>query len=80
MPLHGLTIAFDLDGTLVDTAPDLIGSLNLVLQECDLPALPLASARWLVGHGAKALIERGFRYGRRRAGRTENACLGRSLH
>ena len=79
MPLHGLTIAFDLDGTLVDTAPDLIGSLNLVLQECDLPALP-----WLAPGGSLVMAPRRdrtwFRYGRRRAGRTENACLGRSLH
>jgi phosphoglycolate phosphatase len=60
MPLRGVTIAFDLDGTLVDTAPDLIGSLNVVLGECGLAALPTQSARSLVGRGAKALIERGF--------------------
>jgi phosphoglycolate phosphatase len=60
MKLHGVTIAFDLDGTLVDTAPDLIGALNVVLDECGLPALPLEAARALVGGGARALIERGF--------------------
>jgi phosphoglycolate phosphatase len=60
MKLHGVTIAFDLDGTLVDTAPDLIGALNIVLSECSLPALPLEAARALVGGGALALIERGF--------------------
>ena len=59
-PLLGLTVAFDLDGTLVDTAPDLMGSLNVVLGERGLPALPLASARQLVGRGALALLERGF--------------------
>jgi phosphoglycolate phosphatase len=58
--LAGATIAFDLDGTLVDTAPDLIGALNQVLREEGLPDLPLASARMLVGQGARALIERGF--------------------
>ena len=58
--LSGVLIAFDLDGTLVDTAPDLIGALNGVLAERRLPAVPVESARALVGHGAKALIERGF--------------------
>lgn len=60
MTLNGATIAFDLDGTLVDTAPDLIGSLNVVLAERRLPALPTEAARMLVGRGARALIERGF--------------------
>ncbi len=60
MRLDGATIAFDLDGTLVDTAPDLIGALNVVLGESRLPALPTEAARMLVGRGARALIERGF--------------------
>ena len=58
--LSGATIAFDLDGTLVDTAPDLIGALNVVLGECRLPHLPLQSARHLVGRGARRMIEQGF--------------------
>jgi phosphoglycolate phosphatase len=58
--LAGATIAFDLDGTLVDTAPDLIGALNHLLHDQSLPELPLASARLMVGKGARALIERGF--------------------
>lgn len=56
----GATIAFDLDGTLVDTAPDLIGTLNVLLEGEDLPALPLADARPFIGHGARWLIQRGF--------------------
>ena len=60
MDLRGLTIAFDLDGTLVDTAPDLIGALNLVLGECGLAPVRLDAARHLVGKGARALISRGF--------------------
>lgn len=51
---------FDLDGTLIDTAPDLIGSLNGVLVEQGLAPVALADARHLVGQGAKAMIERGF--------------------
>ena len=58
--LAGATIAFDLDGTLVDTAPDLVGALNSVLRERRLPALPLKTARLMVGRGARALIEQGF--------------------
>ena len=58
--LAGAAILFDLDGTLVDTAPDLVGALNTVLHEQRLPALPLATARVMVGRGARVLIEQGF--------------------
>ena len=58
--LTGWTLAFDLDGTLVETAPDLIGTLNRLLAQRDLPQVPLASARHLVGHGARALLQHGF--------------------
>jgi len=58
--LAGATVVFDLDGTLVDTAPDLIGALNQVLHEQKLPPLPLSAARVMVGRGARALIEQGF--------------------
>jgi phosphoglycolate phosphatase len=54
------TIVFDLDGTLVDTAPDLIGALNFVLRREGLPPVPLASARNMIGAGARKLIERGL--------------------
>jgi phosphoglycolate phosphatase len=53
-------IVFDLDGTLVDTAPDLISALNYVLQCEGLPLVPMASARSLIGAGARKLIERGL--------------------
>jgi phosphoglycolate phosphatase len=58
--LSGATIAFDLDGTLVETAPDLVGALNVLLAQEGLPPLPLAMARNFVGRGARWLIERGF--------------------
>lgn len=59
-PLEGALIVFDLDGTLVETAPDLIGALNAVLGEEGRPPLPLSAARHLVGRGARALLVRGF--------------------
>jgi phosphoglycolate phosphatase len=58
------TIAFDLDGTLVDTAPDLVDTLNLVLEEAGLDPVPFDDARNLVGGGARALIERGLAFER----------------
>jgi phosphoglycolate phosphatase len=54
------TVVFDLDGTLVDTAPDLIGALNAVFTGEGLPPITHAAARNLVGGGARALIERGL--------------------
>ena len=54
------TIVFDLDGTLVDTAPDLISALNVVLDREGLPPVPLDSARNMIGAGARKLIERGL--------------------
>ena len=53
-------IVFDLDGTLVDTAPDLINALNFILQREGLPPVPLHSARNLIGAGVLKLIERGL--------------------
>jgi len=54
------TIVFDLDGTLVDTAPDLINALNFILDREGLPPVPLHSARNMIGAGARRLIERGL--------------------
>jgi phosphoglycolate phosphatase len=54
-------IAFDLDGTLVETAPDLIGALNVVIAEHGLPPFPVAAARHLVGGGPRRMVERAFR-------------------
>ena len=58
--LEGWTIAFDLDGTLVETAPDLIGTLNRMLAARDIPQMPVEAAQHLVGHGALALLRHGF--------------------
>ncbi|MDZ4374526.1 MAG: phosphoglycolate phosphatase [Phenylobacterium sp.] len=74
-PLAGATIAFDLDGTLVDTAPDLVGTLNVLLQQEGLAPLPLAEARPFIGNGARWMIERGFQA----AGQTLTPARGQAL-
>lgn len=51
-------IIFDLDGTLVDSAPDIAESLNEVLGQRGLPPLPLASVKAMVGSGIPVLISR----------------------
>ncbi len=53
-------LLLDLDGTLIDTAPDMVGSLNRVLANHDRPAADIAEASKLVSNGGKALIEFGF--------------------
>ena len=53
-----LTVVCDLDGTLVDSAPDLSGALNVVLEEFGIPVVPFAEIRLLVGEGALALVRR----------------------
>jgi len=56
------TIAFDLDGTLVDSAPDLLETLNFVLRESELGPITAADARGMFGGGARVLIERGLSF------------------
>lgn len=59
--LDGATIVFDLDGTLVDSAPDLIGTLNVLLEQEGVAPVPLDdTARSFIGQGARRMIERGF--------------------
>ncbi len=54
------TVVFDLDGTLVDSSPDLTAALNIALAAVGRPAVDPATVRHLVGHGARVLIERGL--------------------
>jgi phosphoglycolate phosphatase len=51
-----LTIVFDLDGTLIDTAPDLISTLNIILTREGLAPVPYDDARRMIGGGAKGMI------------------------
>ena len=53
-------LVFDLDGTLADTAGDLIDTLNIILHREGVAPLPYEAARQLVGAGVRALVERGF--------------------
>jgi phosphoglycolate phosphatase len=53
-------VLFDLDGTLLDTAPDMGSTLNALLAEHGLPALPQATIRPHVSKGSRALVTLGF--------------------
>jgi phosphoglycolate phosphatase len=53
-------VAFDLDGTLVDTAPDLTAALNHALDRFGRPPIAEESVRHMVGHGARALLQKGL--------------------
>lgn len=60
MSLLPATVVFDLDGTLVDTAPDLCAALNHALAALGRPGVPAEDVRHMVGHGARKLLERGL--------------------
>lgn len=53
-------VMFDLDGTLLDTAPDFVVALNLLREEKGLTSLPASRIRQSVSNGARALVELGF--------------------
>ena len=57
MPVEALI--FDLDGTLVDTAPDLMAATNHVMKTLKRRPITMEEVRSFVGHGARALIARG---------------------
>ena len=51
---------FDLDGTLVDTAPDLLAAVNAVLRDAGRAAVDPQTLRHMVGFGARSLILQAF--------------------
>jgi N-acetyl-D-muramate 6-phosphate phosphatase len=53
-------ILFDLDGTLLDTAPDMVGTLNSLRLDDGLAPLPFAELRAEVSHGSGRLVHMGF--------------------
>ncbi len=59
---HGAiqAVLFDLDGTLADTAPDMVGALNLLCREQGRDEISFATARPHVSHGSRALVNLGF--------------------
>ena len=71
-------VVFDLDGTLVDTAPDIARALGVALAELGVPSLPLDTVKRMVGDGARELIRRALGATPSDDGR-EEAALGRFL-
>ncbi|MDW8280657.1 MAG: phosphoglycolate phosphatase [Myxococcales bacterium] len=61
MPAYGFVI-LDLDGTLVDSAPDLCAALGRTLGELGLPPPELSAVRSMIGDGQRVLIERALRH------------------
>ena len=55
-----IIIAFDLDGTLLDSADDLIDTLNILLKDLNLPLVQKSNIKNLVGNGALAMIKKAF--------------------
>ena len=76
-------LAFDLDGTLVDTAPDIGRALDRALASAGLASVPLQSVRSWIGDGPDALIDRALAAmgadGRRRAGLRWSATVRRDI-
>ncbi|MEM6556640.1 MAG: HAD hydrolase-like protein [Pseudomonadota bacterium] len=58
----GWTLVFDLDGTLVETAPDLHAALNHTLAHKGLAPVTLDTIRMMIGDGAKAMIRKGLTF------------------
>lgn len=73
--MNGVAIIFDLDGTLVDTAPDLRHAANHVLALRGLPAVPPEVIRPVAGRGATRMIEAAFAAHGRRLSESELAAL-----
>jgi phosphoglycolate phosphatase len=61
LDLSGVTVVFDLDGTLVDTAPDLTAAANHVFGLIGLAPVSPAQLHPLIGRGSRAMIEEGLR-------------------
>lgn len=61
LDLDGATIVFDLDGTLIHTAPDLAAATSHALGLAGLPPVSTAELLQFVGHGSRAMIDGGLR-------------------
>ena len=58
--MKNATLVFDLDGTLVDTAPDLVAAANHALSDLGLPQVPAETLRHTIGFGARRMIVEGL--------------------
>ncbi len=54
-------VIFDLDGTLLDTIEDICDSINIALKESNLELVTIEECKYMVGNGAKILVERAIR-------------------
>lgn len=59
-PFACAAVLFDLDGTLADTAPDMVAALNTLCAEAGVASIPFEAARAHVSHGSRALVKLGF--------------------
>ena len=59
--MNGSLVIFDLDGTLADTAPDLVATLNRITAPHNLPPVVAGDLGSLIGQGAKAMIQKKFK-------------------
>ncbi|HET6472855.1 MAG TPA: phosphoglycolate phosphatase [Pseudomonadales bacterium] len=70
---------FDLDGTLVDSAPDITGALNAALQRIGRPTVDEALTRHWVGHGSRVLIERALAHLDPTTGAPDGSTMARAM-
>lgn len=71
------TVGFDLDGTLVDTAPDLCRAVNHALSTIGRPALSEGATREVIGGGTRAMLSRALE---RTGGPVDEASFGQLYH
>ena len=57
-PIKIKAVVIDLDGTLLDTAPDLAHAAELMMAELDMPSVPLATIKTYIGNGVSRLVKR----------------------
>ena len=60
MKIKNTIVAFDLDGTLLDSADDLIDALNILLKDLNINEMKRSDVNYLVGNGALAMIKKAF--------------------
>jgi phosphoglycolate phosphatase len=78
--MRDFTLVFDLDGTLVDTAPDLVAATNHALADLGLPPVPARALRPYIGFGARRMIVEALRRSASPPGDSEvDRLLGRFL-